>query len=143
MEVFDGMEFNEIEQEENDIETVIGNFDISMPSEKFTCREEPGFFDLGGMLVVSCYTKVVVEHRDGTIEEIAPIVVESCMNPGKKEIVPVTFFIEDGWEIYRISNTYKQIAFYDLKEYKKIYTMPYEPKIEKHSCSECTNCGRC
>ena len=132
-----------LDETEYIVKTEIGIFDIRMPSNEFTYREPPGVFDIGGMLVASCYTKVVFEHKDGTVEEIAPVVIESCMNPGKKEIVPVTYWVEDGECTIVISNTYKSILIYDVNDYKTIYTKSYEPKIEKHSCSQCTNCGRC
>lgn len=125
------------------VNTEIGCFDTRMPSNEFVCRDEPGFYDLGGMLVASCLTKVVFEHNDGTVEEIAPVVIESCMNPGKKEIVPITYWVEDGESTIIISNTYKSIPIYHTNDYMSVYTKPYEPKIEKHSCSECTNCGKC
>lgn len=147
MATFDGMEFQEECEEEYDIEanikTEIGTLDIRMPSKEFTCREEPGFYDLGGMLVVSCRTKVVFVNKDGTTEEVAPVVIESCMNPGQKEIVPITYFVEDGESTIVISNTYKRIVVYDVDKFKSIYTKAYEPSIEKHSCNPCNNCGRC
>lgn len=87
--------------------------------------------------------KFVFEYMDGRVEEIKPVVVESCMNPGQKKIVPVTYVKEEGKESFIVSNTYKSIEVKDIKEYKAIYTEDYEPKIERHSCSECTNCGRC
>lgn len=96
-----------------------------------------------GMQVVSYNKKYVFEHHDGKVEEIAPVVIESCMNPGQKKIVPVTYVQEEGNEAFVVSNTYKTIEVYDEKDYKAIYTEDYEPKIEKHSCSQCTNCGRC
>lgn len=87
--------------------------------------------------------KVVFEYMDGRVEEIKPVVVENCMNPGEKKIVPVTYVKEEGKESFVVSNTYNTIEIQDMKEYKAIYTEDYEPKIERHSCSECTNCGRC
>ncbi len=132
-----------MEKYEDFVYTEVGCFNISMPEGEFTYRDKPGFYEYRGVFIVSCLTKVVFKHTDGSMEEIAPTVIESCMNPGKKELVPVTYFAENGKSTIIISNTYKTIEIADTKNFRAIYTKSYEPVAEKLSCNPCRNCGRC
>ena len=125
------------------IQTPIGEFNINMPPGEFSCRENTGVDYSDGIEIKSCLTKVVFESEDGKQEEISPVVTESCMNPGTKVIVPVTYKIYKNQGGYMVTNTYKEIIVGCESNIRSAMTKEYKPEMKKKSCSECQNCGRC
>lgn len=126
----------------NQIETSIGMFNISMPSEIFQCKENPSIIrnQEGRLVIKSCLTKVVITMQDGTLEVIEPIVMASCMNPDIVSITPIAY--EESEDTIYVSTPYKTI---DIKgeQIQSVRTEDFEPKLKKNSCIPCRNCGRC
>lgn len=124
------------------IETAIGPMNTEIP-EGYVCKEIPGMFNEDKLIIKSALTKVIVQLKNKDEEIIEPILMESCMNPGVKTIIPIVYeeYIDNqNKKSYNISTPYKKIESGDVLNAK---TENYIPMIKKNSCTECRNCGRC
>ena len=128
------------------IHTPIGMFDINKLGEGFICKEDIGVSFGNEVIIKSCYTKVIVTNDDGTEQIIEPIVTESCMKPGTKVVIPITYKAKDdgtGRTVITLSNHYNEIVVDSYIDEHNVRTEYFEPVLKKKSCAECENCGRC
>ncbi len=129
------------------VHTPLGIVDTNDKPEGFVCGEKIGVTLGGGVVIKSCLTKVIITKADGKEEVIAPIVLESCMNPDIKTIMPMTMVAKYSEELKRytvtVSNPYKKILLDIDRDIVAARTEKYIPEVEKANCAECHNCGRC
>lgn len=147
------------------IDTDIGRFNISMPPEDFICREPPSYINDGEITIKSCLTKVIFTISDGGVVVLEPVTIESCMKPGEKIIIPITYrccYDMEGKVIQcEVFTPYRHISIvYAVAEWQKAHkdtssdiyycediaavcTQDYEPHLKVESCAVCRNCGRC
>lgn len=129
------------------VHTPIGILDIGEAPEGFVSGEPVGVTLGGGVLIKSCLTKVIITKSDGSKEIVQPVVIESCMNPEIKTVMPVTVEAKYHSELMRyivtVSNPYKKIVLDIDRDIVAANTEKYVPHIKRADCAECNNCGRC
>lgn len=129
------------------VHTPIGIIDTRSDIEGYECGARTGV-TLGKKIVINtCLTKVIITMSDGSEEVIEPILIESCMHPEKKTIMPVSVVASYDNELKRytvtVTNIYKCIVLDVDKNIVAARTEKYIPHVKKASCAECNNCGRC
>lgn len=88
----------------------------------------------------------IIDIHDNIIGKIAPVAVESCMNPGKFNIKPIRIFIKNDVLIFETDNDILEISVEKLESgMVRIQADEFVPKRvnAKIHCTECINCGRC
>lgn len=103
------------------IDTNIGKFNIAIPSKDFICRELPKYRNDSGsgeIIIKSCLTRVIFVLKDGTRFAIEPVTMESCMKPGEKNIIPITYRamcgVDGNVTEYEVSTPYQRVGVVDL-----------------------------
>lgn len=90
---------------------------------------------------------LILDHKTGSRQIIAPICYEDCMNPGKALAIPVQKTISKDTLHLRIGETSVSIPLSDLDnglvEIREEEFTPSLPRQIPKSCSPCTNCGKC
>ena len=129
------------------VHTPIGIINTSSDIEGYECGARTGV-TLGKKIVINtCLTKVMITRKDGSEEVIEPILIESCMNPEKKTIMPVSVVASYDKEKKRytitVTNIYKCILLDEDNDIVAARTEKYVPHIKKADCANCNNCGRC
>ena len=88
--------------------------------------------------------KLVLQNRQQPtdIQEFSPKVIQSCMEPNRARLYPVTarlYEAENMLEILLIGESHR----FSLSEYT--FTIkPYVPKLPGHKpCGDCQHCGKC
>lgn len=129
------------------VHTPFGIFDIGDIPKGFVSGERTGITLGKTVIIKSCLTKVIITKADGSEEEIAPIVVESCMNPEIKTIMPVTVVSDYKNKSVRhtvtVSNPYKSLVVEIDKDIVGARTEKFMPSVKRADCAQCNNCGRC
>lgn len=129
------------------VHTPIGIIDTSEEMSGYVCGERPGT-KLGKEIIIkSCKTKVIITRADGSEDIIEPILIESCMNPELKTILPITvraiYSARHKRNMVYVSNKY-EVKLLDIdSDIVSARTEKYIPKPKRAECAECTNCGRC
>lgn len=107
------------------VDTNIGKFNISMPPDDFNCREFPKYSNDSGngeIIIKSCLTRVIFVLKDGTQFAIEPVTMESCMKPGEKNIIPITYramcSVDGNVTEYEVSTPYQRVAIGGLCQEK-------------------------
>lgn len=130
------------------IHTPIGILDVCSELDDYSYSVRPGIKIGKDTTIISCLSKVVISNvHNGEKEVYEPVVMQSCMNPNSKQVIPiiVTFSrVKDNSElILELTCPYKKRNVnLDDKNYF-VHTETYIPCIRRADCSECTNCGRC
>lgn len=129
------------------IHTPIGIINACDKLEGFEYGERPGIVLGKERIIKSCLTKVIITTDQGESHSVEPVLVESCMNPQLKTIIPITVtFAEDeageGY-ILTVENNKKTVRINMDKDNANIKTAKYNPQVKKSDCAKCNNCGRC
>ncbi len=74
----------------NSVHTSIGIIDIDDNVEGYIFNEEPGITLGREIIIKTCKTRVVVTEENGNERILEPLVIESCMHPEIKTIMPLT-----------------------------------------------------
>ncbi len=78
---------------------------------------------------------------EGTeIQEITPVVYQSCMHPEQIRIYPVELEFSEEEILFQVRDQQWKIA---ADQADSVEILDWEAKVEKKSCIPCTNCGRC
>ena len=95
---------------------------------------------------LSYKTIKLLDASNNTIEEIEPVAIENCMNPGTFDIKPVCIKEEKGSLFFDNGNAHIFLWEKDLENgIVKVQIDEFVPKAKKakSQCTSCTNCGRC
>lgn len=92
------------------------------------------------------------EPAESKMERFSPYAIESCMNPGTFQIIPLRITVEDGklTVFYRDIVTAKdETEIFSLDAIQRgeleVTSIPFLPKRKQYrsNCTHCVNCGRC
>lgn len=132
--------------------TVIRTVKISR-NLPYPCDPEPGIAEENGQIrrIVTASHRFrlhdvpsasceVPETAADPVQEIAPIVYQSCMHPEQICIYPVELEFTDGRVVFRVRG---QQWIVSEKDASSVEILDWRAKLEKKSCIPCTNCGKC
>ena len=132
--------------------TVIGTVKISryLP---YPCDPEPEIAEENGQIRrivtashrfrlhdVPAVSSEVPETAADSVQEITPIVYQSCMYPEQIRIYPVELEFTDRGIVFQVRG---QQWIISEKDASSVEILDWRAKLEKKSCIPCTNCGKC
>lgn len=132
--------------------TVIGTLKISRDLP-YPCDPEPEIAEENGQIRrivtashrfrlhnVPIASSEVPETAVDSVQEITPIVYQSCMYPEQIRIYPVELEFTDRGIVFQVRG---QQWIISEKDASSVEILDWRAKLEKKSCIPCTNCGKC
>ena len=89
---------------------------------------------------------IISDVSDNIIGKIAPVAIESCMNPGVFNIKPISIQLAKDMIVFENGRDVVEIAVKDLENgIARLQVSEFIPKTvkAKNHCTNCINCGRC